>query len=167
MPSTSKIPILNREDGDSDIIKCSILADNVATSPGPTPAKYSNGTYRRLTTKNDLIPQNDITVQVIPTKSIANNDAIVATTPFTPIIDKDSIGAPTSSANSIYEDSIVTISSTDITSWLFLLYQIVLLKVIPMILLLHLLFPIYPIFQFSMNLFSKMFLPSRKLYLNS
>ena len=101
---------------DSDIIKCSILADNVATSPGPTPAKYSNGTYRRLTTKNDLIPQNDITVQVIPTKSIANNDAIVATTPFTPIIDKDSICAPTSSANSIYKDSIVTISSTDITS---------------------------------------------------
>ena len=132
------------------------MADNVATSPGPTPAKYSNGTYRRLTTKMILFLRM-ITVQVIPTKSIANNDAIVATTPFTPIIDKDSIGAPTSSANSIYKDSIVTISSTDITSWLFLLYQIVLLKVIPMILLLHLLFPIYPIFQFYMNLFSKMF----------
>lgn len=100
---------------DSGITKCSISADNVATSPGPTPAKNFNGTYRRLIDKNDIIPQNDNTVQVIPTKSIANNDAIVAPTPFTPIIDKDYIGALTSSANTTHKDSIVTLPSADIT----------------------------------------------------
>ena len=97
---------------DSDIIKCSILADNVATSPGPTPAKYSNGTYRRLTTKMILFLRMILLFKSFQLNLLLIMMLLLQTTPFTPIIDKDSIGAPTSSANSIYKDSIVTISST-------------------------------------------------------